>query len=189
MESREREGDRGRAEGKWVDEKRKGRRRRRRRKSRGLLKSEKGREREKERERKMTEGEEGITQLHVGLMPGSSYGRAGREEGTAGKGAPMVGGKIEYESLMRAISALLPRPSATHSQTSRLSGCPSWPYLSLYRECAYNGGFEKGEDGRKHFESLMSRGNPQESPPACSALARRFPLDLICQSAMARHFR
>ncbi|EFN64808.1 hypothetical protein EAG_03578 [Camponotus floridanus] len=105
----------------------------------------------------MTEGEEGITQLHVGLMPGSSYGRAGREEGTAGKGAPMVGGKIEYESLMRAISALLPRPSATHSQTSRLSGCPSWPYLSLYRECAYNGGFEKGEDGRKHFESLMSR--------------------------------
>lgn len=187
MESREREGDRGRAEGKWVDEKRKGRRRRRR-KSRGLLKSEKGREREKERE-KMTEGEEGITQLHVGLMPGSSYGRAGREEGTAGKGAPMVGGKIEYESLMRAISALLPRPSATHSQTSRLSGCPSWPYLSLYRECAYNGGFEKGEDGRKHFESLMSRGNPQESPPACSALARRFPLDLICQSAVARHFR
>ncbi|KAM0724820.1 hypothetical protein ACS0PU_009204 [Formica fusca] len=96
-------------------------------------------------------------------MPGSSYGGAGRRPGTAGKGAPTVGGKIEYESLMRAISAPLPRPSATHSQTSRLSGCPSWPYLSLYRECAYNGGFEQGEevDGRKHFESLMSRGNPQ----------------------------
>ncbi|KYM83877.1 hypothetical protein ALC53_05737 [Atta colombica] len=81
--------------------------------------------------------------------------------GDRAEGAPTVGGKIEYESLMRAISAPLPRPSATHSQTSRLSGCPSWLYLSLYREYAAHttGGFERerGRDGRKHFESLMFR--------------------------------
>jgi len=83
----------------------------------------------------------------------------GMRAGDCGEGAPMVGGKIEYESLMRAISAPLPRPSATHSQTSRLSGCPSCPYLSLHRECALT--TAAASNGKWHFESLMSRSNPQ----------------------------
>lgn len=136
-EPHEREGDRGRAEGKWVEEKRKGRKRKRW----GLVKSEEERER-RERERGgegEREGEEGITQLHVGLMPSSLSVRysSGMRVGDCAEGAPTLGGKIEYESLMRAISAPLPRPSATHSQTSRLSGYPSWLYLSLYRECTH----------------------------------------------------
>lgn len=62
--------------------------------------------------------EEGITQLHVGLKPSRACSRRhdlpakGRDEG---KEPNWVGGKIEYESLMRAISAPLPRPSTTRS--------------------------------------------------------------------------
>lgn len=121
-----------------------------------------------------------------------------RGRGPRDGGTPTVGGKIEYESLMRAISAPLPRPTATHSQTSRLSGCPSWA-VSLFiswvrsqRGAAGDGGNDDGRfkryrdpDGGKHFESLMSRGNPQARSglvPRSRAESRR-PEKPIRQSA------
>ena len=47
-----------------------------------------------------------------------------KEKGKSSR--PTVGGKIEYESLMWAISAALPWPTTTHSQTSLLSEYPSF---------------------------------------------------------------
>lgn len=82
-----------------------------------------------------------------------------------GERAEPVGGKIEYESLMRAISAPLPRPSATRFlrrlELSRLPILPvslfiSWPRCLLrrirFRSLISRGRCRDEADRNGHFE-------------------------------------
>lgn len=99
----------------------------------------------------MVEGGGGGRRGHNTITCGAELALDLPAKGTRERAEP-VGGKIEYESLMRAISAPLPRPSVTRFlrrlELSRLPILPvslfiSWPRCLLRRI---------------RFRSLISRG-------------------------------
>lgn len=80
----------------------------------------------------MVEGGGGGRRGHNTITCGAELALDLPAKGTRERAEP-VGGKIEYESLMRAISAPLPRPSATRFlRRLELSRLPILPVISLY---------------------------------------------------------